>query len=86
MVHDLQGVGQSLQDHLEVYVQWACKKPVSLYPSLSPWRAPKIGFDWLFRRKGTGASNHFEAGGFIRSNNNVDYPNLHFHFLPIAIR
>jgi choline dehydrogenase len=79
-------VGQNLQDHLEVYVQWACKKPVSLYPSLSPWRAPKIGFDWLFRRRGTGASNHFEAGGFIRSNDEVEYPNLQFHFLPIAIR
>ena len=86
IVHELQGVGQNLQDHLEVYVQWACKKPVSLYPSLSPWRAPKIGFDWLFRRKGAGASNHFEAGGFIRSNNEVKYPNLQFHFLPIAIR
>jgi len=49
-------------------------------------RAPKIGFDWLFRRKGTGATNHFEAGGFIRSNNEVDYPNIQFHFLPIAIR
>jgi len=71
---------------LEVYVQWACKKPVSLYPMLSPLRAPKIGFDWLFRRRGTGATNHFEAGGFIRSNNDVDYPNIQFHFLPIAIR
>jgi len=49
-------------------------------------RAPKIGFDWLFRRKGTGVSNHFEAGGFIRSNDQVAYPNLQFHFLPIAIR
>lgn len=85
-VHDLPGVGQNLQDHLEVYVQWACKKPVSLYPMLNPLRAPKIGFDWLFRRKGTGASNHFEAGGFIRSNDEVKYPNLQFHFLPIAIR
>lgn len=86
VVHDLPGVGEDLQDHLEVYVQWACKKPVSMYPSLSPWRAPKIGFDWLFRKKGVGASNHFEAGGFIRSNEEVEYPNLQFHFLPIAIR
>ena len=84
--HELKGVGQNLQDHLEVYVQWACKKPVSLYPMLHPMRAPKIGFDWLFRRKGAGATNHFEAGGFIRSNNGVDYPNVQFHFLPIAIR
>ena len=59
---------------------------VSLYPALSPWRAPKIGFDWLFRKKGIGATNHFEAGGFIRSNDTVTYPNLQFHFLPLAIR
>ena len=86
MVQEVKGVGKNLQDHLEVYVQWACKKSVSLYPNLSPWRAPKIGFDWLFRRKGIGASNHFEAGGFIRSNDDVEYPNIQFHFLPIAIR
>jgi len=86
VVHDLPGVGEDLQDHLEVYVQWSCKKPVSMYPSLSPWKAPKIGFDWLFRKKGVGASNHFEAGGFIRGNDEVEYPNLQFHFLPIAIR
>lgn len=86
VVHDLPGVGENLEDHLEVYVQWACKKPVSMYPALSPWRAPKIGFDWLFRKKGIGATNHFEAGGFIRSNDKVPYPNLQFHFLPLAIR
>ncbi|MDC1250319.1 choline dehydrogenase, partial [Flavobacteriaceae bacterium] len=86
VVKDLPGVGENLQDHLEVYVQWACKKPVSLFSALSPWRAPKIGFDWLFRKKGIGASNHFEAGGFIRSNDTVEYPNLQFHFLPLAIR
>jgi choline dehydrogenase len=86
VVQDLPGVGENLQDHLEVYVQWACKKPVSLYSALSPWRAPKIGFDWLFRKKGIGATNHFEAGGFIRSNETVEYPNLQFHVLPLAIR
>ena len=86
IIQALPGVGQNLQDHLEVYVQWVCKKPVSLYPMLHPMRAPKIGFDWLFRRKGTGATNHFEAGGFIRSNGEVDYPNIQFHFLPLAIR
>ncbi len=86
VIQDLPGVGENLQDHLEVYVQWACAKPVSLYPMLSPWRAPKIGFDWLFRRKGVGTSNHFEAGGFVRSNDQVKYPNLQFHFLPLAIR
>lgn len=83
---DLPGVGENLQDHLELYVQYKCKKPVSLYPSLKWYRKPKIGFDWLFRHKGTGATNHFEAGGFIRSNDRVAYPNLQFHFLPIAIR
>ncbi|MFP4367403.1 MAG: choline dehydrogenase [Bacteroidales bacterium] len=86
MVHDLPGVGENLQDHLEVYVQWAARKPVSLYPSLKFYNQPKIGFQWLFQKKGVAASNHFEAGGFIRSNNRVKYPNLQFHFLPIAIR
>ena len=83
---DLPGVGENLQDHLELYVQCAAKKPVSLYPYLKAWRAPKIGLDWLLLKKGIGASNHFEAGGFVRSNESLDYPNLQFHFLPIAIR
>lgn len=86
VVKDLPGVGENLQDHLELYVQYASKKPVSLYPALKWWRQPQIGFQWLFQRKGAGASNHFEAGGFIRSNDQVDYPNLQYHFLPIAIR
>ena len=86
VVHDLPGVGENLQDHLEVYIQYACKQPVSMSPALDWWRRPKIGFDWLFRRKGAAATNHFEAGGFIRSNDEVEWPNLMFHFLPIAIR
>ena len=86
VVADLPGVGENLQDHLELYVQYACKQPVSLYPALSPWRQPFIGAQWLFAGTGIGASNHFEAGGFVRSNDEVDYPNLQFHFLPIAIR
>jgi choline dehydrogenase len=86
VVHDLPGVGEDLQDHLEVYVQYACTQPVSLYPALKWWRQPWIGFQWLFMRKGIGSSNHFEAGGFIRSNDQVEYPNLQYHFLPIAIR
>ncbi len=86
VVRDLPGVGENLQDHLELYVQYACKKPVSLYPALKFWRQPLIGAQWLFGRRGVGASNHFEAGGFIRSNDRVEYPNLQFHFLPIAIR
>jgi choline dehydrogenase len=80
------GVGENLQDHLEVYVQYGCKQPVSMAPSLNWWNWPAIGFNWLFLRKGPGATNHFEAGGFIRSNEHVDYPNIMFHFLPLAIR
>ncbi len=86
VVHDLPAVGQHMQDHLEVYVQHSCTQPVSLQPSLQFWRRPFIGADWLFRRKGPGASNHFESGGFARSNDDVRYPNLMFHFLPIAVR
>ena len=85
VVHDLPAVGEHMQDHLEVYVQHSCTKPVSLQPSLQLWRRPFIGLQWLFR-KGPGASNHFESGGFTRSNDEVEYPNLMFHFLPIAVR
>ena len=85
VVTDLPGVGQNLQDHLEVYIQHASKLPVSLQPHLAPWRKPWIGLQWLFRR-GPGTSNHFEGGGFVRSNDEVAYPNLMLHFLPIAIR
>jgi choline dehydrogenase len=84
--HELRGVGANLQDHLEVYVQHACTQPVTMQPALAKWRAPWIGFQWLFLRKGPGATNHFEAGGFIRSNDEVGYPNLMYHFLPLAIR
>jgi choline dehydrogenase len=83
---DLPGVGSNLQDHLEVYIQYASKQPVSIGPWLKHRHKPRIGAEWLFLRSGVGASNHFEAGGFIRSNDLVDYPNLMFHFLPIAIR
>jgi choline dehydrogenase len=85
-IHHLPGVGENLQDHLEVYVQYASKQPVSLQPYLATWRMPIIGAQWLFGRTGPGATNHFEAGGFIRTNDEVDRPNLMFHFLPIAIR
>jgi choline dehydrogenase len=86
VVHDLPAVGENLQDHLEVYVQYACTQPVSVQPALKKWRRPEIGARWLFLRSGPGASNHFEAGGFVRSNDDVAYPNLMFHFLPLAIR
>jgi choline dehydrogenase len=84
--HDLPGVGENLQDHLEVYVQHGCTQPVSVAPAREWKNRPKVGLEWLLRRTGPGATNHFEAGGFIRSNDEVAYPNLMFHFLPIAIR
>ncbi len=86
VVADLPGVGENLQDHLEVYVQYACKQPVSMAPALKWRNRPVIGAQWLFGRTGPGATNHFEGGGFARSNEDVPYPNLMFHFLPIAIR
>ena len=86
VVADLPGVGANLQDHLEVYVQYRSKEPVSMQPSLEKWRRPWIGFQWLFLRRGPGATNHFEGGGFARGNDDVAYPNLMFHFLPLAIR
>ena len=86
VVADLPGVGAHLQDHLEVYVQYRSLQPVSMQPALALWRRPWIGFQWLFLRRGPGATNHFEAGGFVRSNDEVEYPNLMFHFLPLAIR
>ncbi len=86
VVQDLPGVGENMQDHLEVYIQYACKKPVSVAPALKWWNKPLIGYQWLFHRKGAAATNHFEAGGFIRSNEKEKYPNLMFHFLPLAIR
>lgn len=86
IVQDLPGVGENLQDHLEVYVQYACKQPVSVYPALQWWNKPWIGFQWLFMHRGPAATNHFEGGGFVRSNEAVAYPNLQFHFLPVAIR
>jgi choline dehydrogenase len=85
-VHDLPAVGENLQDHLEVYVQYACTQPVSVQPALKTWKRPWIGLQWLLLRAGPGATNHFEAGGFVRSNDDVAYPNLMFHFLPLAIR
>jgi len=86
VVADVPGVGQNLQDHLEVYVQYASKQPVSIAPGLRMRARPGIGYQWLFHRRGLGATNHFEGGGFVRSNDDVDYPNLMFHFLPVAIR
>ena len=85
-VHDLPGVGENLQDHLEVYIQYASRQPVTMQRYLKHRYKPFIGAQWLFLRTGPGATNHFEGGGFVRGNENVDYPNLMFHFLPIAVR
>jgi choline dehydrogenase len=86
VVQDLPGVGENLQDHLEVYIQHSCTQPVSVAPALKWRNRPRVALQWLLFRKGPGATNHFEAGGFARSNEDVEYPNLMFHFLPIAIR
>ncbi len=85
VIAPLPGVGSNLQDHLEVYVQHACTQPISLYSAMQPHHKLKIGFDWLFFKKGPGASNQFEAGGFIRSRAGIRQPDLQYHFLPIAI-
>ncbi|MEM7799565.1 MAG: choline dehydrogenase [Chloroflexota bacterium] len=86
VIHHLPGVGENLQDHLEVYVQHACTQPVSVYPSTVWYNKPWVGLQWIFGKTGPAATNHFEAGGFIRSNEEVQWPNLMFHFLPVAIR
>jgi choline dehydrogenase len=85
-VAHLPGVGDNLQDHLEVYVQHGSRQPVSMQPYLRKRWWPYVGARWLFGRSGPGATNHFEAGGFIRSNEDVTYPNVMFHFLPVAVR
>ncbi|CAM3494639.1 choline dehydrogenase [Rouxiella silvae] len=85
VVHDLPGVGENLQDHLEMYLQYSCTQPVSLYPALQWFNQPKIGAEWLFNGTGVGASNQFEAGGFIRSREEFTWPNIQYHFLPVAI-
>ena len=86
VVHDLAGVGTDLQDHLEVYVPHESKLPVSVAPALKWRNRPRIALQWLLTHQGIAATNHAEAGGFARSNDTVPYPNLMFHFIPIAIR
>lgn len=83
---DRPGVGQNLQDHLEVYVQQASKLPVTLNGHLGLFSKGRIGLEWLLFRSGLGATNHFEACAFVRSRAGVDYPDIQFHFLPAAIR
>lgn len=85
VVHLLPGVGENLQDHLEMYLQYECKQPVSLYPALQWYSKPLIGAQWLFHGTGIGASNQFEAGGFIRTSDEFAWTNIQFHFLPVAV-
>nr|WP_315848746.1 choline dehydrogenase [uncultured Rhodoferax sp.] len=85
VVAPLRGVGENLQDHLETYVQYACKEPITLYSAMNPIAKVKIGLEWMLKGTGLGATNHFESGGFIRSAAGVQHPDLQYHFLPMAI-
>ena len=85
VVAHLPGVGRNLQDHLEIYVQHACTRPISLYAAQKPWNKLRIGLEWLLLKRGLGATSHFEAGAFIRSRAGVEHPDLQYHFLPIAM-
>jgi choline dehydrogenase len=85
VIQELPGVGENLQDHLEFYFQVACKEPVSLYSSLNLWSRMLIGARWLLRKDGLGATNHFETCGFIRSRAGIEYPDIQYHFLPMAV-
>jgi len=86
MVADLPGVGRNLQDHLELYIQQACREPITLHSSLGLLSKVLIGAEWLLFKTGLGASNHFEAAAFVRSRSGVEYPDIQYHFLPAAIR
>lgn len=86
LVADRPGVGKNLQDHLEVYMQMASKQPITLYKHWNLASKAMIGAQWLFTKTGHGASNHFESAGFIRSKAGIRYPDIQFHFLPIAVR
>ena len=86
VIHDLPGVGENLQDHLEVYFQYRCKQPVTLNARLGPLSKFLIGARWFFFRSGLGATNHFESCGFIRSRAGIEYPDIQYHFLPAAMR
>ena len=86
VIKNLPGVGKNLQDHLEVYFQVKCLQPVTLNKYLNPFSKLLIGMQWMFLKSGPGATNQFETLGFIRSDKNIQYPDIQFHFLPVAIR
>ncbi|GAB5467129.1 MAG: choline dehydrogenase [Rhodospirillales bacterium] len=83
---DRAGVGENLQDHLELYIQQECLQPISLYSKLNLFSKAMIGAEWLFLKRGLGATNHFESAAFLRSKAGVRYPDIQYHFLPVAIR
>jgi len=82
---NLEGVGQNLQDHLETYVQYECKEPVTLYNEYNPLKMALTGIEWFLFKTGTAAHSNLETGGFIRSNDLVDYPNIQYHFFPSLV-
>jgi len=82
--HEMPGVGQNLQDHLKIHCTWACTQPITYHRVDRPWNQLVIGLRWLTSRSGFGASNVWEAGGLIRGNDKVDYPNLQYHYAPIS--
>ena len=84
--HELPGVGENLQDHLEVYFQYHCKKPITLNSKLNLISKGLIGIEWILAKTGLGATNHFESCGFIRSRAGIEWPNIQYHFLPAAMR
>jgi choline dehydrogenase len=86
VIGDRPGVGANLQDHLEFYFQVACKQPVTLYPYMNWFAKGLVGAQWLLTRKGLGATNHFESCGFIRSRAGIRYPDIQYHFFPLAVR
>lgn len=86
VVHDLPGVGENLQDHLEFYFQFRCTQPITLNGQLDPWHKFLIGARWLLKRDGLGATNHFESCAFIRSKPGIEWPDIQYHFLPAAMR
>ena len=86
IVADRPGVGQNLQDHMELYIQQESLQPITLYSKLNLFSKALIGAEWLFFKTGLGASNHFEAAAFLRSEAGVDYPDIQYHFIPVAIR
>ncbi len=86
VIADRPGVGQNLQDHLELYLQMASKQPITLYRYWNLFSKARIGAQWLFTKTGMGSSNQFESAAFIRSQAGVPYPDVQYHFLPIAVR